>query len=238
MGFPRETRSCCDRYLHSFGDPTAHVVLRHVSYGTVSPFLPVASGEYTVAMRSVGSAATSPPVLSTSVQVSAGCAYTVAGMGPLAGLRLQIFKDALAAPHGMALVRVIQGSLQQHQVTTSVGSDVLARKQAFASVTSYQATSTGIWAVHASAPSAGAWRKVDLPAGTIHTLLVLDYTRGLKITDLEDAAGSQAVPAAAPATGLGGAAPRPGSSPAPWLVAVAAGLLLTLAGGRRVNPLA
>ncbi len=143
-----------DVYLYSFGDPAAHAVLRHVSYGTVSPYLPVASGGYTVAMRSVGSRATSPPVLSTSVQVAAGSAYTVAGMGPLAGLRLEVFEDALTTPRGMALVRVIQASLRQHQVTSSLGTDVVARKQAFATVTSYQAISPGTWAVQVSAPSA------------------------------------------------------------------------------------
>ncbi len=222
-----------DVYLYSFGNPNAHVVLRHVSYGTVSPYLTVASGEYTVAMRSVGSAATSAPVLSTSVQVAAGRAYTVAGMGPASGLRLQICKDALATPPGLALVRVIQASLLQHQVTSTIGTDVVARKQAFATVTPYQAISPGMRAVHASAASANAWRNVKLSAGTIHTLLVLDGPRGLEISDLEDAAGSHVIPAVAPATGLGGTAPRPGSSPALWLVTAAAGLLLTLAGARR-----
>jgi hypothetical protein len=56
----------------------------------------------------------SPPVLSTSVGVAAGDAHTVAGMGPASGLRLQIFRDALATPRGEALVRVIQASLRQH----------------------------------------------------------------------------------------------------------------------------
>src|SRR6266704_3543373 len=80
-----------DVYLYSFGDAKAHVVLRHVSYGTVSPYFSAAS----------------TPVLSTSVRVTAKGAYTVAGMGPASGLRLQIFKDTLGTPHGKALVRVV-----------------------------------------------------------------------------------------------------------------------------------
>src|ERR1700732_4272854 len=46
-----------DVYLYSFGNPSAMTVLKHVAYGTVSPYLKVASGEYTVAMRGAGAAA-------------------------------------------------------------------------------------------------------------------------------------------------------------------------------------
>ena len=68
-----------DVYLYSFGDPSAQLVLRHVSYGTVSPFEQLAAGEYTVAMRLAGASASSKPVLSTTVDVVAG-RYTTAGL--------------------------------------------------------------------------------------------------------------------------------------------------------------
>jgi hypothetical protein len=45
-----------------------------------------------------------------------------------------------------------------------------------------------------------------------------------------DAAGSRLLPAGAAATGLGGTAAVPGSSPLPWLVTLAAGLLVSCAG--------
>src|SRR5215471_17654381 len=54
-----------DVYLYSFGDSSAQLVLRHVAYGTVSPFEQLAAGEYTVAMRQAGAAASTQPVLST-----------------------------------------------------------------------------------------------------------------------------------------------------------------------------
>ncbi len=40
-----------DVYLYSFGDAKAMLVLKHVAYGTVSPFEKLTRGEYTVAMR-------------------------------------------------------------------------------------------------------------------------------------------------------------------------------------------
>src|SRR5215472_17508687 len=82
-----------DVYLYSFHNPKAMVVLHHVAYGTISGFESVPSGEYTVAMRTVGAKPSSPPVLSTNVDIRPGGAYTVAGMGPAKGLRLQIIKD-------------------------------------------------------------------------------------------------------------------------------------------------
>src|SRR5579872_270478 len=87
-----------DVYLYSFGDPSAMVVLHHVAYGDVSPYEAVTSGEYTVAMRVAGAKASSKPVLSTTIDVVSGDAYTVAGMGPFDGIRLQVINDRLRTP--------------------------------------------------------------------------------------------------------------------------------------------
>jgi len=119
--------------------------------------------------------------------VSAGQAYTVAGMGPAAGLRLQVLNDTLAVPSGQVLIRVIQASLREHVVSVRL---------------------------------------------TTHTLVVLDGAGHLRLTDLEDAAGSAVRPQGGAATGLGGMAPRPASSPLPWLALIGAGLLLASAASR------
>src|SRR5947209_7996178 len=60
-----------DVYLYSFGNSNAQIVLHHVAYGTVSPYEAVTAGDYSVAMRNAGAAASSQPVLSTSVTVKA-----------------------------------------------------------------------------------------------------------------------------------------------------------------------
>src|SRR5271154_1550391 len=78
-----------DVYLYSFGDSSAQIVLHHVAYGTVSPYEQLPTGEYTVAMRAAGAISTSAAVISANVDVVAGHAYTVAGLGPESGLRLQ-----------------------------------------------------------------------------------------------------------------------------------------------------
>ena len=224
-----------DVYLYSYGKPSAMVVLHHVSYGTVSPYERVPHGEYTVAMRGVGASPSSTPVLSNNLMVHPGHAYTVAGVGPNKALRLQVLDDRLTTPRGKSLVRVIQASLKEHHVTVTAGSATLAHNLAFASITGYGTDSPGTWMVHAKGGSEAWSGQVKLAPGTIHTLVVLDSSGGLEVTDLMDAAGSSVMPNGGAATGLGGTAPAPGSSPLPWLAALVAGALLTLAGGYRLR---
>ena len=224
-----------DVYLYSFGNSNAQIVLHHVAYGTVSPYESVAAGDYSVAMRAAGASATSQPVLSTSVTVQADHAYTVAGMGPESGLRLQVLEDALTTPVGQSLVRVIQASLKQHVVTVTFGSTVLASNLAFASVSPYQAVLPGTETVTVMADGTDAHSSVTLAAGTVHTLVVLDGANGLEIVNLEDASGSGKPPAGGVTTGFGGTAPHAPGSPVPWLVVIGAGSLLALTGGLRLR---
>ena len=220
-----------DVYLYSFGDSTAEIVLHHVAYGTVSPYEAVAAGDYSVAMRAAGASPSSQPVLSTSVTIKADHAYTVAGMGPKSGLRLQVMDDDLTTPAGKALVRVIQASLKQQEVKVTYGSTVLSSKLAFASVTSYQAVSPGTVTVTVTGTGGNASTSVTLGAGTVHTLVVLDGANGLEIANLEDAAGSGQPPLGGAGTGFGGTAAHGPGSPAPWLAVIGAGALLALGGG-------
>src|SRR5579863_7316941 len=61
-----------DVYLYSFHNPKAMVVLHHVAYGTISGFESVPAGEYTIAMRGAGAKPSTPPVLSTTVNIHPG----------------------------------------------------------------------------------------------------------------------------------------------------------------------
>jgi Domain of unknown function (DUF4397) len=219
-----------DIYMYPFGDPSHPTILRHVSYGGVSAYMVVSPGEYTVAMRAFGAPASSPAVLATSFTVSPGTAYTVAGIGPDPGLREEVLKDQMTAPMGMALVRVLQASLKEPRVTVSYGPDVLARQLAFGSATSYAAVSPGTETVRFTASDGDAAMPVKLAADTVHTIVVLDKPSGLKVDELTDAVGSQTMPMGGADTGFGGTAPRPPASPAPWLLTIAAGTLLTVAG--------
>jgi hypothetical protein len=224
-----------DVYLYSFGDSSAQIVLHHVAYGTVSPYEAVAAGDYSVAMRAAGASATSPPVLSTSVTIKADHAYTVAGMGPESGLRLQVMDDDLTTPPGKALIRVIQASLKQQTVKVAYDGTTIVPKAAFASVSSYQAVSPGTSTIAATGSSGSATGSYTFAAGTVHTLVVLDGSDGLELVNLEDAAGAGQPPLGGAGTGFGGTAPHGPGSPLPWAALIGAGSLLALTGGLRLR---
>jgi hypothetical protein len=219
-----------DVYLYSFNNSSAELVLHHVAYGTVSPYETLSAGDYTVAMRAAGAAPTSAPAISASLTVVAGHSYTVAGLGPESGLRLAVLDDQITAPPGKALVRVIQASLQQHVVSVSYGSQTLVHNLAFGAVSSYQTVTPATETVLANGPSEASGASLDIAAGTVHTLVILDGSKGLVIDNLVDAAGSKVMPLGGAATGFGGTAPRV-PSPLPWLLLIAAGVLVAAGGG-------
>jgi len=224
-----------DVYLYSFGNSDAQIVLHHVAYGTVSPYEAVQAGDYSVAMRASGASATSQPVLSTSVTIKADHAYTVAGMGPASGLRLQVMDDQLTTPSGKALVRVIQASLKEQTVKVTCGGQTIVPKAAFASVSSYQAIPSGTWTMAAIGSGGTATDRWNFAAGTVHTLVAVDGANGLELINLEDAAGAGKPPLGSASTGFGGTAGHGPGSPLPWAALIGAGTLLALTGGLRLR---
>ena len=228
-----------DVYLYSFGNSNAQIVLHHVAYGTVSPYEAVTAGDYTVAMRAAGASSSSQPVISTSVTIKADHAYTVAGMGPKSGLRLQVLNDDLTTPAGKAEIRVIQASLKEQTVKFTCGGQTIVPKATFASVSSYAAIPPGNWTMAAIGTSSTGKTVVPVSAGTVHSLVVLDGSNGLEVVSLLDAAGAGKPPVGGVTTGFGGTAAHGPGSPVPWLAVIGAGTLVTLAGGvglrRRLN---
>jgi Domain of unknown function (DUF4397) len=219
-----------DIYLYPFGDPAHPTVLRDVSYGDVSAYMTLAPGQYTVAMRGFDAPASSHPALVSSFMVSAKTAYTVAALGPDPGLRVEVLQDQTTTPKGQALVRVVQASLKEDHVTVSYGSTLLASQLAFSSATPYMAVSPGERSVTLTASGEDTTMSLGLTADTVHTIVVLDSSSGLKTDDLTDAVGSQLMPSGGAATGFGGTALRPPADLALWLLLTVAGGLLIAAG--------
>jgi Domain of unknown function (DUF4397) len=224
-----------DVYLYSLGNSNAQIVLHHVAYGTVSPYEAVTAGDYSVAMRATGASPSSQPVLSTSVTVKADHAYTVAGMGPESGLRLEVLNDTLTTPSGKSSVRVIQASLKEQTVKFTCGGQTIVPKATFASVSSYQAIPANTWTMEAIGSGDTATGRFAMNEGTVHTMVVLDGTNGLEIVNLLDAAGAGKPPAGGVTTGFGGTAGHGPGSPVPWLAVIGSGVLIVLTGAFRLR---
>lgn len=194
-----------DVYLYPFGGSKAEMVLRKVAYGMASPYEPVDAGRYTVAMRAAGAKAASEPVITSTVKVAEGKAYTVAGLGPSSALQLRALPDQLSASADRAGLRVIQASLSQPSVTVHVGSGDRSTLR-FPMSTPYRTVPAGATEVKVSTGSgASTSRTLELTGRSTHTLVVLSSSGAApKLLDLMDSGGASTQPLGGVEAGLGG----------------------------------
>jgi hypothetical protein len=213
--------------VSSFGNDDNPTVLRSVGYGMFSPYQRVPAGSYTIAMRLAGTPATEPAVLSTTVQVAADSAATVAGMGRNTDLQLVTLTDDLAAPGtDKSKVRVIHAAMTAPVVNSvQLAGSAVATDLAFAAYTDYNAVSAGNTTVQVTAGSASAEQTLDLSAGATYTVVVRDLETGLGVLPIQDFAAANQIPTGGVDAGLGGAATT--GSPASWAVVA---LVLAMAG--------
>ena len=228
--------SAVDVYVYSSGDSSPQFVVPGVTYGTVSAYRSVSAGDYSVKMRTAGSAASSQPVLTGDVTVGGGKSYTATALSVNGQAQLKVLNDELTTPTGKSLVRVIQASSKQNAVkfhcscAPGAPGDIVT-KASSGSVSSYAAIPPGTWTMSATGPSAEANLPVTLADNTVHTEVVIDGSSGLEIVNLIDAAGSGQPPAGGASTGFGGTAAHGPGSPLPWIGVIGAGMLLALTGG-------
>jgi len=171
-----------DVYVDSVADPDAGIVLTGVGYGAVSEYQDVPPGEYTVSMREAGAEDTAPPVLSTTVAVGPGSARTVAGVGLFDDLGLEIIEDSLETPPaGDARVRVLAGAANAETLDVALqdGTEVADQLQ-FATTSDYVDVPAGATGLEVAAEGGKPTElPVDLEAGAVYSLVVLDADEGL-----------------------------------------------------------
>jgi len=203
-----------DVYMTSYTRPDWKFLLKGVGYGAVSPYQRVQPDRYAVSMRPAGAPASSPPVLSTNVDAAAGKAYTVAGVGPYAALGLTVLNDDLTLPSaGQSRVRVINGSAQAKTVSvTAQDGPTITDGVAFSKTTPYSSVPAGKWTLHVtstSQPNLETTSAVDLSAGDVYSLVVLDAgDGGLTLATHPDAVSAAVTPSGSIETGGGGTAGR------------------------------
>ena len=209
---------------------TVSAVDRGVAYPSVLSYQSIGAGSYTVDLRAAGSPASSKPLMSGSLSVKAGQAYTVTSLQG----KLKVLDDSLTAPSGQSLVQVIQASGQSkvtfHCSCAAGAPGNVATNAAPGSVSPYAKIPPGAWTMTATGPSQNASKFVPLTANTVHTEVVVTTSSGLGILDLLSAAGDQPTLGGVGA-GFGGTAPHGPGSPLPWLVVIGAGVALIAAGG-------
>lgn len=218
-----------DVYVASVADPARSFVVPGVGYGAVSPYRVVPAGPYVVSMRAAGAAPDSPAVISTSVDVRPGGAYTVAGVGVAAALGLSVLTDQLDLPAvGRARVRVINGAASAPTVDVGPADGASwATGVRFGTDTAYADVPLGTWTLQVTTPGRPAVElPVQLDVNSVYTVLLLDRGGAFAAQLVRDSAGSSVVPIGSVETGFGGAAVDAVPIVAGALVAALAGVLL------------
>ncbi len=216
-----------DVYVDSVSDPDVQLTFPGVEYGMVSDYQEVPAGTYTISMLPVGSPPDAQPILSATVDVLPGSARTVAGLGTFADLGLDVLEDDLTLPpddQARVLVIAAAADAESLDVTTDDGT-VVASDLPFATATDHVDVPGGPATLTVTPDDGPAVQlPVDLAAGSVYTLLVLDDgAGGLTVQRALDAAGSGTVPVGGVQTGAGGAADGTASATAATVaVAVAA----------------
>jgi hypothetical protein len=197
-----------DVYVNSAGDPSRSFVVPGVGYGAVSQYQPLPPDSYVISMRPAGAAASSPPVISATVDARSGAADTVAGTGKSANLGLSVLNDKLdIPPAGKASVRVINAALTVPSADVGpVNGPVWAKGVAFGTETGYVDCPLGKWDLAVSSSGTSSTVPLTLQENSTYTVLLIDKGTGLEPQVTRDSTGADMVPSGAIETGLGGAA--------------------------------
>jgi hypothetical protein len=197
-----------DAYIDSVSAPGTGVVLPAVTYGDVSPYQTVPAGTYTVSARQAGSDPATPPALATTVTVEAGTATTIAGVGRFVDLGLAVLPDDLTLPPaGSARTRVINAAAAAPALDVTLADTSLARDLAFPEHTEYVDVPGGAGTLTVAGGATPTELPVDLAAGSVYSVLVLDRSDGgLTVQTVLDAASPGVVPVGGVEAGAGGTA--------------------------------
>ncbi|MDQ2750990.1 MAG: DUF4397 domain-containing protein [Actinomycetota bacterium] len=204
-----------DVYLSAFSGGTSTLWLSDVGYGDVSAYRHIAAGTYAVSMRPHGAPASEKPVLSWTLNLKAGSAYTAAAIGMSSQIRGVVVADTLdPPPAGTGLVRIIQASSRAGHVSVrATDGPVLTADTAFGSTTSYVAVPKGRWSVKAQSstkPSLSGTVTVAVRSASITSVVLLDARGGgLVLRTVLDAGGTASPPSGGVPAGGGGTAARP-----------------------------
>jgi hypothetical protein len=184
--------------------------VKDIAYGSASPYKSLAPGNYVVAVRAAGTAVTSNAEASVTIAVTAGQAYTVAGLGVASVPALHVLNDQLESTQGKADVRVIEASQRNPAVSVTAGGQAVASNLHFPDASGYQPVDPGMRSVQVTAQGATATAQLNLlfAAGSTYTVAVVDGGgNALQILALTDGTGLSVPPKGGVNTGLGATAP-------------------------------
>ncbi|RWZ51296.1 DUF4397 domain-containing protein [Halobacillus fulvus] len=202
------------RILHASPDAPAvdvyvndEAVVEGAEFKAATDYLEVPAGEHTVDIYAAGTAEDGEPVISTTLTVEAGMAYTAAAINTLENLEVTALMDETEASEGMAKVRVGHFIPDAPAVDVGpIGGDALFAGAEFPNVTDYAELEAGTYDLEVR--TTDGTQLIDLSGttvedGKVYSAFAVGTAEAPEVLLLEDSA---AMPSSMPETGFGGTA--------------------------------
>ncbi|MBM7662324.1 hypothetical protein JOC85_003131 [Bacillus mesophilus] len=186
-------------------------VVENAGFKAATDYLMVPAGEHEVAIYAAGTIADGNPVLTATLAVEAGKAYTVVANNTLANLELAVLNDDMMTTAGKTKVRVGHFSPDAPAVDVAVtGGDVLFPNAPFQAVTDYAEVDPGTLDLEVRVAGTEdvvlSLPDTELKADMIYSVLAVGLAGGepaLDVIVLADPSTST-MPSELPKTGTGG----------------------------------
>ncbi|MDQ0245448.1 hypothetical protein J2S09_003025 [Bacillus fengqiuensis] len=209
------------RIVHASPDASAvdiyindEQVVSGIVFADATDYLSVPEGSNSVEIYEAGTKGEKDPLISASVNVQGGMAYTVVAANTLQQLELEVLKDDMEVANGKAKIRVSHFSPDAPAVNVGLqGGDVLFNNLAFKQTSDYKELEPNIYDL-AIATADGQQQILDLSdtelaENTIYNVLAINTADNLEVLMLEDQSVMPpeiTMPSEMPKTGMGGTA--------------------------------
>lgn len=183
------------------------VAVEGAEFKSATDYMEVPAGEHTVEIYATGTKGEQDPVISTTLNVKAGMAYTAAAIDNLDNIQLKAIQDSMEASEDMAKIRVGHFIPGAPAVDVGpIGGDALFSGAEFPMVTDYMEIDPGSYDLEVR--TTDGTQLIDLSgtnveAGKVYSAFAVGTADNPEVLLLQDSA---AMPTMMPATGFGGAA--------------------------------
>ncbi|OIU68782.1 DUF4397 domain-containing protein [Rossellomorea aquimaris] len=232
------------RIIHASPDAPAvdvyvdgKAVVEGAEFKAATEYMNLPAGEHKVEIYAAGTMGSEDPVISQSLTVEEGMAYTVAAANTVDNLELVVAQDSMEVTEGMTKVRVGHLSPDAPVVDVGpIGGDALFSGAEFKAITDYQELDPGTYDLEIRTPEGEQVLDLSgtmLEENTVYSVFAINTADQLEVLVLKD---YTLMPGSMPETGMGGTAEESSSAALPIALAsaVLGGAALVFAARRKL----
>jgi hypothetical protein len=183
-------------------------VVSGASFADASDYLSVPEGSNSVDIYAAGTKGQKNPVLSASVNVKGGMAYTLVAANTLQNLELQVLEDDMGITNGQSKIRVAHFSPDAPKVNVGVkNGEVWLNHLSFKQTSEYKEVEPNVYDLTVTTADGNHpvldLSNIKLAENTVYTILTVNTADQIEALILED---QSMMPSEMPKTGMGGTA--------------------------------